>query len=92
MPASFDQTLTTFYARKFTKLKQGSTPYGKAPHKPILLLTLFELIEKQLIVDNRVTVTPELVATFKENFSLLARTAHKDDFTQPFYYLQSDGF
>ncbi|MDB5240342.1 MAG: restriction endonuclease, partial [Spirosoma sp.] len=53
---------------------------------------IIELIEKQVITENRVTVTPELVATFKENFALLVRTVHKDDFTQPFFYLQSDGF
>ena len=92
MFASFSRTQLAVYTRKFTKLKQGGTPYGKAPHKPVFLLTLLELIDKQLISDNRVTVTPELVATFKENFSLLVKTAHKDDFTQPFYYLQSDGF
>ncbi|MBD2751423.1 HNH endonuclease [Spirosoma validum] len=92
MSTSFDQAQLTIYTRKFTKLKQGSTPYGKAPHKPVFLLTLLELIDKRLITDNHVTVTPELVATFKENFSLLVKTAHKDDFTQPFFYLQSDGF
>ena len=79
----FDQIQLAVYARKFTKLKQGGTQYGKAPHKPVLLITLLELLDKQLITENRVTVTPELVATFKENFSLLVQTAHKDDFTQP---------
>lgn len=88
----FDQTLLVAFIRKFTKLKQGGTQYGKAPHKPVFLLTLLELIDKQLITINRVTITPELVATFKENFSLLVKTAHKDDFTQPFFYMQSDGF
>ena len=87
-----DQILLTAYTRKFTKLKQGGTPYGKAPHKPVFLITILELIDRQFITDNRVTVTPELVATFKENFSLLVRTAHKDDFTQPFFYLQNEGF
>ncbi|GAB4021645.1 HNH endonuclease [Spirosoma koreense] len=92
MSSSFEQNQLAVYQRKFIRLKQGVTPYGKAPHKPILLITLLELIGKRLIVDNRVMITPELVATFKENFALLVRTAHKDDFTQPFFYLQSDGF
>ncbi|GAB4051735.1 HNH endonuclease [Spirosoma litoris] len=88
----FDQALLTTYTRKFTKLKQGGTRYGKAPHKPVFLITLLELFDKQVITNNQVTITPELVATFKENFSLLVKTAHKDDFTQPFFFLQSDGF
>ncbi len=89
---SIDQKRLTVYAHKFTKLKQGGTAYGKAPHKPVFLLTLIELIEKQLISENRVYITPELVATFKENFALLVKTAHKDDFTQPFFYLQGEKF
>ncbi|WP_020599566.1 HNH endonuclease [Spirosoma panaciterrae] len=92
MSTPFDQALLRTYVRKFTKLRQGGTQYGKAPHKPVFLISLLELIDKGLISDNRITITPELVATFKENFSLLVKTAHKDDFTQPFFYLQNDGF
>ncbi|MBO0930128.1 HNH endonuclease [Fibrella aquatilis] len=80
------------YVRQFSRLKQGGTKYGKAPHKPVLLLTITELLEKGLITDNRVGVTPELVATFKENFVLLAKAGHNDDFTQPFFYLKNEGF
>ena len=87
-----DQASLAAYKRKFIKLKQGGTPYGKAPHKPVFLLTLLELIGKGLIVNNRVSITPELVATFKENFALLVSVPLKDDFTQPFFYLQGDGF
>jgi len=80
------------YVRNFQKLRQGGTRYGKAPHKPVFLLTLIELIEKGIIVANRISVTPELVATFKENFALLVKAALQDDFTQPFFYLQSEKF
>lgn len=92
MPTLFDQSLLKAYLRKFTKLRQGGTQYGKAPHKPVFLISLLELIDEHFITENRITITPELVATFKENFSLLVKTAHKDDFTQPFFYLQTDGF
>ncbi len=92
MTTSVDQNRLAIYTRKFTKLKQGGTKYGKAPHKPVFLLTILELIDKQIIVENRVTITPELVATFKENFALLVNAANKDDFTQPFFYLKNEGF
>lgn len=92
MPSTSDQAALATYTRRFTQLKQGGTPYGKAPHKPVFLLTLLELIGKGLITDNRVTITPVLVATFKENFALLVSVPLKDDFTQPFFYLQRDGF
>lgn len=78
------------YTKAFSRLKRGGTKYGAAPHKPILLLTLFELIEKGIVSDNRVFVDAQLVGAFKENWLLLVNTAHQEDFTQPFYYLQSE--
>ena len=92
MTADFDRNAVAIYSRKFAKLKQGGTKYGKAPHKPVLSLTLIELIEQQIITENRITISPELVATFKETFALLVNVANKDDFTQPFFYLKNEGF
>lgn len=82
----------TFYRKKFTHLRQGSTKYGKAPHKPILLLTFIQLFERADITENKVYILPELVGLFKENFSLLVKTGHKADFFLPFYYLSGEGF
>jgi len=70
----------TFYRKKFTHLRQGVTKYGKAPHKPILLLTFIQLLEKGEITENKVYISPELVGLFKELFALLVRTEHKADF------------
>lgn len=83
-------TRLQFYLDRFSRLKQGVTKYGPAPHKPILLLTLIELIEKGFVVDNRFEVNVDLVGLFQENWRLLVSTAHQPDFTQPFYHLQSD--
>ena len=78
------------YIKAFTHLKRGVTKYGLAPHKPILLLTLLELIEKEIVLDNHFEVNVDLVGLFQENWRLLVQTSHQSDFTQPFYYLQSD--
>lgn len=78
------------FIQAITKIKRGITRYGKAPHKPILLLTLIELIEKDLVIDNRFRINADLVGLFQENWRLLVKTAHQSDFTQPFFYLQSD--
>lgn len=75
------------YLQAFTRLRRGS---GIAPHKPVLLISLIELIEKGLVTENKVYVNADLVGTFKENWQLLVSTLHQADFTQPFYYLQSD--
>lgn len=78
------------YLKAFNRLNQGVTKYGPAPHKPVLLLSLIELIEKGLVTNNQFEVNADLVATFKENWLLLVPTMHQPDFTQPFYYLQSE--
>ena len=78
------------YLSAFTHVKRAHTRYGLAPHKPILLLTLVELIERGIVINNRFEVSVDLVGLFQENWRLLVRTAHQPDFTQPFYYLQSD--
>lgn len=78
------------FIQGITKLKRGNTKYGKAPHKLILLLTLIELIDEGLVTDNEFRINADLVGLFQENWRLLVNTAHHSDFTQPFYYLQSD--
>lgn len=49
-----------------------------------------ELVEKGIVVDNRFEANADLVGHFLENWQLLVSTPHQADFTQPFYYLQSD--
>jgi putative restriction endonuclease len=78
------------YLHKLTRLNRAPTVYGKAPHKPVLLISIIDLFEKGMITANRIFVNTELVATFRENWDLLVNTAHQSDFTQPFYYLQSE--
>lgn len=78
------------YLNAFSRLKRGNTIYGKAPHKPVLLLSIIELIDKGLIVKNAVPINADLVGVFKENWQLLVPTLHQADFTQPFYYLQNE--
>lgn len=78
------------YIKAFTRLKRGGTVYGLAPHKPVLLISLIELIAKGLVTENKIHVNADLVGTFKENWQLLVPTLHQPDFTQPFYYLQND--
>lgn len=74
----------------FKRLRRGGTRYGLAPHKPVLLVSLIEIIDRNLLSCNQFEVTPELVGIFKENWQLLVPTLHQPDFTQPFFYLQSD--
>lgn len=78
------------YVNAFSRLKRGGTRYGLAPHKPVLLVSLIELLEKGIVQLNEFVVSADLVGTFKENWQLLVPTLHQPDFTQPYFYLQSE--
>lgn len=53
------------YIHKLTHLRQGVTAYGPAPHKPVLLLAVFQGLEEGWIIGNRIELSPELVGAFK---------------------------
>lgn len=80
------------YIKKLTHLRRANTAYGKAPHKPVLLLAILDGIEQEWIQENRISITPELVAAFRENWSLLVNTPNSPEFTLPFFHLQSEGY
>jgi putative restriction endonuclease len=64
-----------------------------APHKPILLLAIVDGIQKGEIENNKVYITPELVATFKDYwYKLVQNPVFTANFSLPFYHLQSEGF
>lgn len=76
--------------QKLKSIRQGTSKYGNAPHKLILILTIIELIENGHFIKNEFYIDPDFVAHFRENWTLLVDTAHSPDFTQPFYYLQNE--
>lgn len=80
-----------YYVRCFTKLRRDYKN-GGAPHKPILLLSIIELFEKQDLSTNEIPVSPELVASFKRYWSELVETNHTAIFALPFYHMNSEPF
>ena len=80
-----------YYIHRFTHLKRDMKN-GGAPHKPILLLSIISLFEKDIYTDNQIFILPELVASFKANWSKLVETNHFPIFAMPFYHLSSELF
>jgi putative restriction endonuclease len=78
------------YFTAFGKLKRGVTPYGLAPHKPILLLSLLQAVQNKLVRSNQFFVTPELVLLFKSNWNCLITTQHVCNFALPFFHLSKE--
>ena len=45
--------------------------HGIAPHKPILLISVLQGYKSNLITNRSIYISPELVALFKTNWSML---------------------
>ncbi len=80
-----------YYVHCFTHLKRDAKN-GGAPHKPILILSIIRLFEKGIFINNEIHILPELVASFKSNWSQLVVTNHHPIFAMPFYHMSSEPF
>jgi len=81
------------YIHLFETLKRGyNKGLGKAPHKPILLLSIIQLIQRKEIVSNRIFITPELLLEFKNIWNIVVDTPHIPNFALPFFHMRSESF
>jgi len=80
------------YINSFQRL-HVSRSQGVAPHKLVLLISVLDEIESGRIIENKICITPELVATFKENWATLVDSKiFTPTFALPFYHLKNDKF
>ncbi|MBE9079162.1 HNH endonuclease [Romeria aff. gracilis LEGE 07310] len=87
------QSELAYYAKKFAKLHVNRhRDRGPAPHKPILLLSVIELIEQGKIQRNRIYLSPELIATFLKYWTHFGSEKHRSNIALPFFHLQGDKF
>lgn len=79
------------YTQLFLKLRRASR-FGGAPHKPVLLLAIINLVKRGEITSHRIQITFELVLEFKEIWARIVETPHIANFALPFYHMQSEPF
>lgn len=81
---------------KLTRLNpaSGRPPcYGKAPHKPLLLLTILDMVEDGEFLGHTFARTAGMVLRFRSYGSITAdRWPTRLDLRMPFYYLKSQDF
>ncbi len=82
-----------FYSKAFSRLRVDRSR-GLAPHKPILLLSTIELIGQEIIRQNKIPLSPELIASFLKYWSRLGTESHRSDIALPFFHMRrkSKGF
>ena len=79
------------YTKKFQRLRVDRAS-GTAPHKPILLLSVIDMVAQGKIQRNRIELSPELIATFLKYWTNLGSDTHHSNIALPFFHLTSEGF
>ena len=82
------------YRTRFASLNRApNARLGRAPHKPVLLLTLLDAVDQGLISENFVPITPELAALFRQNWqALVPPGTWQEKMNMPFRHLLHEGF
>ena len=80
------------YEYSFSHLRRGSTAYGPAPHKLVLLLAIIQEFEADQIKTNKIEPSDRLVAVFQLIWNKYIHSGHKPNFALPFYHLSNEGF
>lgn len=82
------------YIKAFENLKTSWRASRKAPHKAILLLTIIELYEKNLLSENVIRYDEKLKNCFSDiwNRVLPKEPTFVCESYQPYWYLQTEGF
>ena len=80
------------YVEKMQKLRRGEKgDEGPAPHKPLLLLSVIDLINQGHIYDNKIFPSPDLAETFLRYWSKIVVNRARN-FAMPFFHLKGDKF
>ncbi|MBU7581827.1 MAG: HNH endonuclease [Nostoc sp. TH1S01] len=81
-----------YYCNCFSQLKVYKThKKGDALNKPVLLLSIIELISREIIKDNHIIISDILIETFKKYWELTTTHSFKgSDFALPFFHLKND--
>lgn len=79
--------------RRFTALRvDPDKGRGRAPHKPLLLLAVLDLLEDGFLQDGWVERSPDLVVRFQNFWPIVEpRRQNKGDIRMPFHALSNDG-
>jgi putative restriction endonuclease len=82
-----------YYCKRFANLGVNtSQKRGNAPHKPILLLSIIDLIAQGIINENQIYVSDYLLETFEKYWNVLASDLWEKGLYYPFIRLKTDGF
>ncbi|MGB3402666.1 MAG: HNH endonuclease [Microcoleaceae cyanobacterium] len=88
---SRDNRTVIDYCDRFAELKVNRTrKRGNAPYKPILLLSIIELIAQGKIQENKILISDLLVETFDKYWNILNSETFNGGLALPFFHLKNE--
>lgn len=73
-------------------LRRDKSGSHERPHKPALLLSIIDLVDRGVITRNEVPLSDELVKTFKRYFAVVSRENDQPTIQNPYFHLCGDKF
>jgi putative restriction endonuclease len=86
-----NQVWENWLERLYNLHRDKSGSYER-PHKPVLLLSVIDLLDRGVIKHNAIQLSEELVSTFKRYFAVVSKHDDKPTIQNPFFHLSGDKF
>src|ERR1039458_127338 len=80
------------WLERLYNLRRDKRGTYERPHKPVLLLAILDLLDRGILTNNQIPLSPDLVKTFKRYFEVVRQRDDQPSIENPFYYLAGDGF
>ena len=80
------------WLERLYNLRRDQSGSHERPHKPILLFSIIDLLDRAVITRNEVPLSEELVATFKRYFAVVRKGNDRPTIQNPFFHLSGDKF
>ncbi len=80
------------WLERLYNLRRDKSGSHERPHKPALLLSIIDLLDRGEITRNEIPLSDKLIETFKRYFAVVRRQNDQATIQNPFFYLSGDQF
>jgi len=78
------------WLERLYNLRRDKRGDHERPHKPVLLLSIIDLMDRRLVTENLIPLSDELVSTFKRYFAVVKQRDDQPTIQNPFFHLCGD--
>jgi len=81
-----------YWLPRLYNLRRDKRGTHERPHKPVLILSVLDLLDKGKLSQNQVPFDDALIQTFRRYFDAVKQHDDKPTIENPYYFLSGDGF